>query len=148
MDGKEVQCFPSLFLIYSIANQSIVDTCRKMTKQLILKHAQCLSKPALTELISNLNQILLGKCNTPPASPEVFLKEVVQGTSTSSFALKEFKGYEQRKLYLTRTKGRINYTLFTVYPAGIAIVFTLANEKCNWQEEITPHVQRFFEYQR
>ena len=115
-----------------------------MTKQLILKHAQCLSKPALTELISSLNQILLGKCNTPPASPETFLKEVIQGTSTSSFALKEFKGYEQGKLYLIRTRDRMNYTLFTVYPAGIVIVFTLANGGCHWQEEITPHVECFF----
>ena len=115
-----------------------------MTKQLILAHAQCLSKPALTELISNLHQMLLGKCNTPPAPPEAFLKEVVQETNTSSFTLTEFKGYEQGKLYLTRTRERMNYTLFTVYPAGIVIVFTLTNERCNWLEEITPHVEYFF----
>lgn len=123
-----------------------------MTKQFILEQARCLSKTELTELVSYLNQMLLTKCKTLTTPPEIFLKEVVKGNTRNSFVLKEFKGYEQGKLYLTRRTRQgdgdkddeMSYTLFTVYPAGIAIIFTLGGARCNWREELAPYIQHFF----
>lgn len=123
-----------------------------MTKQFILEQARCLSKTEPTELVSCLNQMLLRKGKALTAPPEIFLKDVTQGNTRNSFVLKEFKGYEQGKLYLTRRTRQgdgdkddeMSYTLFTVYPAGIVIIFTLVGTRCNWRKEITPYIQHFF----